>query len=147
MKLHDILIRSPVNRVAARVVSQKHAATDDAPLSKADLVYLLQRLERKHRLLKLVLGIRTKAQHVNLRYKHSRNLPQFRKAQEPRAFTEYIRVGHDMQRLIAELAAIKNGMRATRDNTQWTAEQKAQHRLLMLHNVGVEPPYSVGSND
>ncbi len=111
MDLHAILVRAPVNRLAASVVSQRRVAAADTPLSREELAYLLDRLGRKQRLLKMVLGIKTKAQHTNLRYKHSRRLPQFRQQQEPRAFTEYIRVGNDMQRLSRELAALRQARR------------------------------------
>lgn len=112
MDLHAILIRAPVNRLAASVVSQRRAAREDTPLNREELIYLVDRLARKRRLLEAVLGIKTRSQRSNLMYKHKRRLPQFRQAQEPRAFTEYIVVGREMQRLIVELAERRKAWKA-----------------------------------
>jgi hypothetical protein len=103
VNLHSILVRSPIDGVAARVVSQRNAATEDAPMTREEICAILDRLRRKHSLLKMVLAIKTKAQHANLRYKYGKKLPQFRQRKEPRAFTEYIRIGNEMQRLLDEL--------------------------------------------
>lgn len=107
MDLHALLIRAPVNRLAATAVSQRRAAAADEPLRREELIYLLDRLQRKHRLLKQVLGIKTKAQHTNLMTKHKKGLWQFRRAAEPRAFMEYVSTGQHMQRLVRELAGMK----------------------------------------
>lgn len=107
LDLHAILVRAPVNRLAAAVVSQRRSAKADEPLKREELIYLISRLERKHRLLKQVLGVKTKAQHVNLMYKHKKRLPQFRQKREPRAFLEYVALGQHIQRLVRELAAMK----------------------------------------
>ena len=105
MDLHAILVRAPVNRLAASVVSQRRAAATDAPLQRAELIYLMDRLARKQRLLKLVLGIKNKRQHKNMKWKANKRIPQYRVANEPRAAAEYCLLGVQMQRLNIELAA------------------------------------------
>lgn len=107
MDLHALLVRAPVNRLAASVVSSRRQAGADAPLSREELAYLIERLTRKHRLLKAVLGIRTKRQHANLMYKHAKGIPQFRRAKEPRAFVEYVAIGQNIQRLVQQAAELK----------------------------------------
>ena len=111
MKHHPLIYvmnNSPINRQAALVTSQTGCVESEQPLTKPELVYLVDRLKRKHRLLKQVLGIKTHAQHKNFMYKYNKRLPQFRQRDEPRAFAEYIRVGRDIQRLVVELAALKS---------------------------------------
>lgn len=110
MKHHPLIYvmnAKPINRQSALVTSQSNCVETDELLSKQELVYLVERLKRKHRLLKLVIGIKTSAQHRNLMYKHNKRLPQFRQKNEPRSFTEYIRVGRDIQRLVLELTKLK----------------------------------------
>ena len=102
-----VMSASPINRQAAMVTSQSGCDENDKPLTKLEIVHLVDRLKRKHRLLKMVLGIKTKAQHRNLMYKYNKRLPQYRQRDEPRAFTEYIRVGRDIQRLVIELTELK----------------------------------------
>lgn len=111
MDIHAILVRSPVNGVAARVVSQA-GCEGNTPLSREELCQIHDRLQRKHRLLKHVLGIKNKSQHSNLMVKFNRRLPQYRAANEPRAFTEYVRVGREMQRMCRALADMRAERRA-----------------------------------
>ena len=100
----DLSLRSPINRQARRVTSQAGVRAVDAPLNADEIKPLLARLERKHKLLKHILGVRTKAQHKNLCWKYNKRIPQFRQTTEPRAFLEYVRVGRAIQILTNELA-------------------------------------------
>lgn len=102
-----MLNSAPVNRQAAMAVSQTGCAEKEDLLSKKELVDLVKRLERKQRLLKHVLGIKTKSQHMNAMYKFNRRIGQFRHKDNPRVFIEYKRVGEDIQRLIRELQTLK----------------------------------------
>ena len=104
MNFHAVLTSLPVDRVACRVTSQAGIAQIDAPLYGKELAEVKNRLERKHRLLKHILGIKTKAQHVNTRYKASKGINQFRARKEPRAFKEYVRCGTEINRLNTELS-------------------------------------------
>jgi hypothetical protein len=108
LDLHAILIRAPVNRLAARVVSQRDLGLDSYELQREEICCLIDRLRRKHKLLKHVLKIKTKAQHKNLMYKHSKGLKQYRKQNEPRAFSEYLIVGREIQRLCRALQEMSN---------------------------------------
>ncbi len=120
MNLHAILVRAPVNRLAASVVSQRRTAAEDEPMSRDELCYLLDRLQRKQRLLKRVLGIANATQHRNVMYRASRGFRQFRFEKEPRAFTEYRLLGQQMQGLIRGLAELKQQRREA-----WAAEHGA----------------------
>jgi len=101
-----VMNNSPINRQAAIVASQKNCVEQDFDISRQELIYLTERLERKHKLLKNVLQIKTKAQHKNFMYKYNKRIPQFRMEKEPRAFVEYVRVGQNIQKLIEELAQL-----------------------------------------
>lgn len=105
--LLTVLNGEPINRQARVVTSQRHVATVDTPLTREELAAITNRLQRKQRLLKLVLGIKTKAQHVNTLYKFNKKIPQFRFKTEPRALVEYVRVGQEIQRINTELAALR----------------------------------------
>ena len=106
MNISEILVRSPVNRSTSFVVSQD-GCKDETPLTRDELSYLVRRLERKHRLMKHALQIKSKAQHKNMIYKLNIGVRQFRTEKEPRIVAEYVRVGNDMQRLLNELSALR----------------------------------------
>jgi len=103
----QVLNSIPVNRQAAIIVSQSRCVKEDKPLTKKELVDLLNRLIRKQRLLKHILGIKTRSQHNNAIWKFNKHIPQFRNKENPRCFIEYKRVGEEMQRLNKELAELK----------------------------------------
>jgi hypothetical protein len=105
--LLTVLNSEPINRQARVVTSQRHVAAGDLPLTREELVTITNRLQRKQRLLKLVLGIKTKAQHANTIYKFNRKIPQFRRTKEPRALVEYVRVGQAIARINRELAELR----------------------------------------
>ena len=107
MNLDAIFVRSPINRLAATVTSQRRVAVQDEPLSREELAYIVQRLTRKLRLLKEVLGIKSKAQHRNLVWKTNKGIRNYRAEKEPRAVIEYKRVGEEIQRMNAELAILR----------------------------------------
>ena len=131
MDFDRILTSIPINRTAARVVAQGHT-TDEGSLTRDELVELLWRVERKHRLLKHVLGIRNASQHRNLIYKHTHGLPQYRRRAEPRAFTEYLRVGEQIQRLVRRLSEVKKTDTSQAERDAWwaslTPEQQSDER-------------------
>ena len=102
----DLLAATPIDRTAAIVTGQAGCAGDIEQLPERDLVAMKERMERKHRLLKHVLGIRSKAQHKNLMYKWNKGIPQFRQLHS-RAFVEYVCLGRQMQDVTRELAAAR----------------------------------------
>lgn len=98
-----IFAMSPINAAAARVV--RFGASAEPPvLTRLERYAILVRLERKHRLLKLALGIRTNAQHKNVMHRHAQGIRQFRQSKEPRIFAEYVRVGSEIQRFSRAIA-------------------------------------------
>ena len=123
--LLTVLNSEPINRQARVVTSQRHVATGDAPLTREELAHLTNRLQRKQRLLKLVLGIKTKAQHTNTLYKFNRKIPQFRGTKEPRALVEYVRVGQAIETINRELAELRGVRRFV----------SQQMRYWELHNA------------
>lgn len=112
MNLQAILVRSPVNRLAAAVTSQRHVAQADTPMTREEVTAIFQRLQRKQRLLRHVLGITSKAQHANLMYQANKGRWLGRAKKEPRVFVEYRRVGNEMQRMQNALAEMRNERRA-----------------------------------
>lgn len=120
-----VLSASPINRQAGLVTTQRGCATEDEPLTKQELVQLVARLERKHRLLKHVLGIKNKSQHMNVMWKFNKGIRQSRYKENPRSMVEYKRCGEEMQRLIKELAALKQARRAAalaNPNPEWSEQ-------------------------
>jgi hypothetical protein len=118
MNLDRILTSAPINHTAARVVSSPRNPAPDGDLTREELLYLWSRLQRKHRLLKQVLKITSKAQHKNLIHAINsgrRNRPgvgMLRLTANPRSALEYKRVGEEMQRLaerIREMSAAAKG--------------------------------------
>ena len=107
MDFHSIFIRSPVNKTAMKVVSQRGAAESDKPLDRHELAHIVERLSRKQRLLKRVLNIGNKSQHRNAIYKSNKGFKNYRLDKEPRAFVEYKRIGLQIQHLNTELSAMR----------------------------------------
>lgn len=110
MNLHEILIRSPINRTA-RVVTSQRNVSDDRALDKQELVHLKARLLRKHSLLKVVLCIKSNAQLENMRYARNRRIDSRRIAKNGRAAHELFRVGEAIQKIDKELALLKEARR------------------------------------
>lgn len=115
MDLYAILLRAPVNRLAAAVTSQRRVSREETPLSIDELRYLLERCGRKQRLLKFVLRIENRAQHKNLCWKHNKGLRQYRADQEPRAFVEYRILGKQMAQLNVALSEAKKDRQAAHE--------------------------------
>ncbi|RYY74542.1 MAG: hypothetical protein EOO52_13335 [Gammaproteobacteria bacterium] len=125
MKHIELYALKPANRTAARVVSQAQSV-DDAPLSKQELVQLSNRLLRKQRLIKLVLGITTRAQHKNLINNFIRGKKNIRADKEPRLVAEYKRVGEAIDILAQELARQRNERRIASEEAMAAAQAKKQ---------------------
>jgi len=96
-RFDDILQRVPINKMAAIVTSQTNVSLLDIGLTEADANYILDRLKRKHQLLKHVLGVSTRAQHKNLCHAHNSGWQQFRAEKEPKAFIEYRIIGRQIE--------------------------------------------------
>lgn len=97
--MRDISTRTPVDRTAATVTSQR-GCEPDKDLSRSDIAEQIRLLERKRRLLKKVLGIHTRNAHKNLMYKFNKRGRKYsRLEKDSRAMLEYVRVGAEVQRL------------------------------------------------
>jgi hypothetical protein len=115
MNLDRILTSAPINHTAARVVSSPRNPVPMGDLTRAELIALMDRLQRKHRLLKVVLGITKKSQAKNLTYMlkgmqkglGKRGSGVNRVARDPRAALELIRVGDEIQRMNRRLQELK----------------------------------------
>jgi P2-related tail formation protein len=110
-----VLTSVPVNHTAARVVGRRRGLEEPSTMTREELIDLMKRLERKLRLLKVVLGIDTKAKHRNLLYKTGKGMRTYRGSANSRTVEEYIRIGHEMQRMNRTLQALrvaKSGKRA-----------------------------------
>lgn len=128
-----VLASSPINSTARSVIGQRRCAVDEAEMGRAELLELLARLSRKQHLLKLVLGIKNRAQHKNflaaLKGKHYGS-GKSRGYGNPRAAVEYKRVGEEMARLNRRIAELNGEYKAERARTyvEWTPEQRAAYR-------------------
>jgi hypothetical protein len=103
-KWSRVLSAHPVNRQAAIAVSQTGCEDERGFLTRTELLHLLFRIRRKHRLLKRVLGITKRRQHNNMMRAFAERRPHYKVQSEPRAFAEYMRCGVEIARLSQELA-------------------------------------------
>ena len=101
---------TPINGNAARAVSQS-GVTDDAALTKIDLVEIKNRLSRKHRLIKYILGIKNISQHKNLKYRFARGQHNKSKFSDSRLVNEYLSFGKNISLIDLELSRCKNERR------------------------------------
>lgn len=109
---------SPIDRVAARVASQRYCI-DSIDASRADLELALERMLRKQRLLKRVIGITKKTQHKNLKERLKRNVLTMGSS-NPRAVVEYIQNGELMKEHYEALGRFKV--------RQWKSKWMPLHR-------------------
>jgi hypothetical protein len=132
MSTWDAVITSaPVNGTARAVVRQPRGVESSGELTREELIEIVERLQRKMRLLKVALGITTKAQHKNVVAKFNKGLKSARFNADPRAVTEYKRVGEEIQRLAARISELKALRKAAMPpSVQWTPEQRAAHKAL-----------------
>jgi hypothetical protein len=129
MNLDRILASAPVNGTAAAVTSARRGSIPAGDLTREELIAINERLQRKHRLLKHVLRITSKAQHVNLmsaikRHKPGPGVGMARLVGNKRAALEYKRVGEEMQRMnraLQEMRSAKSGKRAEQHGWRQTA--------------------------
>jgi len=96
----------PVNRTAGLVVSQKSCRQDDQ-LSKSELVDLKNKLSRKHRFIKSILGIRNATHHKNTIHGIIGGYINTDNYKEPRLLGEYKRVGEAIQLINLELNRVR----------------------------------------
>jgi hypothetical protein len=107
MNFYEVFVRAPANGQAAGVL--KAATGVEADIDRDELVFLIERLERKRRLLNKAIGITTKAQRKNLMTKINKGHRNCRSAIHPRGVDEWRRNGLALKRLHDELAARKRG--------------------------------------
>ena len=106
MNWYEIIVRSPVDRVARRVTAQTQRVEDDQEISADEMKFIYFRLMRKASLLKEVLRIKNKSQHKNVKTKYKNRTPQFRdKIQGGRAIVEYRRVNIEIGRFCVLVSA------------------------------------------
>lgn len=128
-----VLASRPVNSTARSVIGQRRCAEASEDMGRQELIELVNRLSRKQRLLKLVLGVKSKAQHANLiaalKGKHYGS-GEFRAYGNPRAAVEYKRVGEEMQRLNRRISELNWEHKAERalKYPQWTPEERAAYQ-------------------
>lgn len=76
-------------------------------LNREDKLNILGLLERKHRLIKFILGITTKRQHKNLMQRYNKKGRRVSGHNKPRLLEEYVRVGGYIRELTSELSKVK----------------------------------------
>jgi hypothetical protein len=114
VNIDRILASAPVNTTAARVVSRRRGLEEPSAMTRDEILALIERLQRKLRLLKVVLGIKTRAQHKNLVWKFNKGFKSTRFKADPRSVVEYKRVGEQLQRLCARVSEINAEAKAAR---------------------------------
>ena len=116
MDFYEVFVRAPVNGSAASLLSASSRIEEE--ISREDLIFLIQRLHRKRRLLNRAIGIKTKAQRKNLMYKINNGKRTQREKASSRGVDEWRRNGFAIARLTTELA------RRNRKCTHTTARNK-----------------------
>lgn len=95
--MRDIATRTPIDRVAARVTAGGLALPQD--LTRSELVHIVQRLRRKHRLLRYLLRLSGSRSHKNLIRKFNKGGTRAVSYREPRSVIEYAALGREIERL------------------------------------------------
>ena len=103
--LYDIYVRTPINGTTARAISFSYA--EETEITTDDIKYILKRLQRKRKLLNTAIGITTKAQKRNLRYKISKGQITVRGRYNSRGVDEWVRNGDAIFSLTRELTRRK----------------------------------------
>ncbi len=103
-----VMNRTPIDRQASRVASQRNCAVVDLDLCRDDLVRSLDRLQRKMRLMKSVLKVATKCQHKNLLARH-KNGRRGMKGRPARLVVEYANVGASIQSIMLQIHEMEIG--------------------------------------
>lgn len=127
MKHIELYALKPANRIASKVVAQSKTEHNEV-LTKQELVELSNRLLRKQRLMKLFLGVKTRAQHKNLINNYIRGQHNHRIKKEPRLVAEYKRVGEAISILDAELARQRAERRKESEALEAVARERAASR-------------------
>jgi hypothetical protein len=99
LNLNQIFLRTPVNRNAFLATSQKNCVEVEKDLNFTELTDILNRLNRKNRLLKTLLKIKTKTQHKNLKNKFKQGLIKFRSESNKSLIYEYFSVGQQIENI------------------------------------------------
>jgi hypothetical protein len=105
-----VLASAPINGTAASVVAQSRAPASQGDMGPDEIKAIIDRLVRKQRLLKRVLGISSKAQHKNLMYRMNsvrRAVGVTRFQGNPRSAVEYKRLGIEINRLNARVCELR----------------------------------------
>jgi hypothetical protein len=106
MNIFDIYIRSPINRTAATITSNRNC-DHDYLLSMDDVRHIMKLLVKKRKRLSAYLGLDTRAKVENLGYKLSKGKSPNYKGNEPRIVMEWRRTGLDIQRFTNRLVELK----------------------------------------
>jgi len=101
--IYKVLRSTPINRAARQAVRQGNCSYEDMPLSRVERIEIFERLMRKQRLLKHVLGIKNRTQYTSMKKAangKSKSRGGARRVRaNPRAAQECIRCGLEMERM------------------------------------------------
>ena len=101
MDFYEIFVRTPVNGTAARMLTSGEVSKES--IDRYEVIYLIERLMRKRRLLNKAIGIKTKAQRKNLMYRINKGKACIRTRTNPRGVDEWERNGRAIHILSKEL--------------------------------------------
>lgn len=114
-----VIASTPINRQAGLVASQRHCVSEDVAIGRDELIVLLDRLQRKQRLLKFILRIKTPAQLTNTVSRHKAGIRSNFRPQ--RTIEELIRNGANIHNLSVRSSELGKILRAEsqRMETAW----------------------------
>lgn len=114
--IFDGIVRTPINRVAARVTTQK-TVTDDCELTPEQVHERIIYLTSQRKKIGFEIGIVAHAQHANIMYRANKYPNYVKNHPHSTKLAEWIRIGKEMNRLNKYLADEKQKRRE-----QWAIE-------------------------
>ncbi len=129
----------PVNKTAGIVASQRGCNVADSLIKKEELLYLLERLTRKQRLIKKILGVRNKTHHKNIIHRIIGGHINPNNYNIPRLLPEYKRVGEAIEKINRRLSEIKDERRQQRQAAinRIASEMGNQAPAWILEQAGI----------
>lgn len=125
-----VLNGTPIDRKSRIVTSQARCVEAETSIDRDELALLVQRLDRKRRLLKYVLKIDNKRQHKNVIQRFNNGWHGRSSFRPPRIVAEYVRLGRSTEILNVRLHQLRTERKESEIHNNWTPEQRSSYSTL-----------------
>lgn len=95
----NIHTRYNINKTSSLTITSDHTE-----LSRTETVEVMGILERKHRLIRYLLGIKNRRQHKNMMQRYNKNGRSVSFCRKPKLLDEYIKIGRHIRELMSSLS-------------------------------------------